>query len=140
MTSCHLCCSNDFCLRSVRFSISNIFFQTPMKEDGILRDHPDMFSKAFLAYLPNILTVNQNFSFLEIVKSEQKFSNRSFPSTRRANESDFFSCFDLKRKLIKDGIFLLISKSYFLKLDRSMEYFKLLIALIYYLKRSLNDL
>ena len=87
------------------------FHNRAIEQRGILRNERNGRAQTFLRNFGNILAVNGNFAFLNIVITRQKLDQRRFSGTGTSDQSDFFARRNMQIKIIEQGfgMFVMIS-------------------------------
>ena len=88
-----------------------------MQQAAVLLYHADLGTQAVLGDLGNILTIDQNFARLDIVKPQQQFQKRRFPRPRPAHQTYFFPRLNDQVKSVKPAPVAAIVVAQFTNLD-----------------------
>src|SRR3989344_1115529 len=81
--------------------ICDIFRKRPMEENRVLRYKTYAAAQTPLRNLRNVLAIDRNASRLNIVEPLKEFDERTLPTARVTDERNFFSGFDIERKVLE---------------------------------------
>ncbi len=88
-------CQSDrfphFVVTGVDTSITDVIEDTHIEEHRILRNNADGAAEGILGHIADVLIVDGNSAFRDIVKPEQQLEQSRFSRTATADDSDFMS-------------------------------------------------
>ncbi len=88
-----------------------------VQKRGILCDHANMGAQRFLGHFGNILPVDQDTAFLDVVKPQEQVDESGFSRSGASNDTDFFARLDLKIEIVDDAIRPSVMEADILKAD-----------------------
>src|SRR4029453_6614958 len=83
-------------------AVENVVEYRPVKKRRVLRHQTDRCAQAFLRHFCNILTVDVDVAFLDLVEPQQQLDERRLAGTRAADESNSLAWMDHQRQPFYD--------------------------------------
>ena len=86
-------------------AVNDVFTHRTVQQRGVLRHHANLGTQAVLCDVGNILSIDQDAAFANIVETQQQIDDGGFPRTGSPYQTDFFAGTDGEIELV-DNIFV----------------------------------
>jgi hypothetical protein len=106
-TSCGI---NNFFIRSIVLTVTNVLHNSAMKKGGILRYQSDISTKAILGDVFYILTVDKDAPISDIKEPEDETREGRFAAPRISHETNLLARFNNNRFVLKERFSAFIMK------------------------------
>ena len=113
-----VCCfrrCDHFFIVGIQSSVTNVFHDRTVKQPGVLQHHTETLSQISPVKFPDIVSVDQYPSTVDIIETHQQFHQRGFSGTGRSNDGDFLSRLYLFRKIFDNDLIRPVAKAYMFK-------------------------
>ena len=115
-------CFVYFFVSRITFSVANIFENGAVEEKSFLGDVGNGITKRILRYFGDILVVDTDGTFVDVVVTEKEFGDGGFSGARWTNECDFFLCSDREIEICECVLGIFECERYIVECDFSFSH------------------
>ena len=103
----------------IRSAIDQIITHRAMQQRGVLRDHTDLLAQAVLRDVMDVLSIQQDFSFVQVVKTQQQIDDGAFTRAGASDQADFFTRCDGKVQMLQQRFVFIVAERHIFEFNQA---------------------
>ena len=118
-----LCCCNNFFIRCIQSSVTDIFHDCSGEQPCILKHHTEHLMKLASVEIFDIMAIYFDDTLIYIVETHQQFNHRRFTGTGRSYNCNLLSIMYICREIMNDDFIRIVTELNMFKLDIAFQTF-----------------
>ena len=116
-----LCRRDDFLVRRIQSSISDIFHDRSGKQPRILEHHSEHLAQLATVEVTHIVTINQNTALVYIIITHQQLDHRRLSGSGWSDDRDLLTVFYFCREIMDDHLLRIVTELYMPEFHISLQ-------------------